>query len=187
MSKFEKVSFEQFLKDCKSLEASGTLWFASDEKVREVYDSIQLPKRATPGSAGYDFYMPFPASLITGVPVVIPTGIRVKLDRGMFLMCVPRSGLGFKYGMALRNTTGVIDEDYYGSDNEGHIMAKITTEESFLLPAGDRFMQGIIMKYAVTSDDQPIKHSRNGGFGSTGGTGQIEGQMSIDDILKEDK
>ena len=187
MSKFEKVSFEQFLKDCKSLETSGALWFADDEKIREIYDAIKLPRRATDGSAGYDFYMPFTGSFIKEVPVMIPTGIRVLLDHGTFLMCVPRSGLGFKYGMALRNTVGVIDEDYSNSDNEGHIMAMMTTENSVLLPTGDRFMQGIIVRYATTEDDDPIKRNRNGGFGSTGGAGQIEGQMSVDDFLKEDK
>ena len=85
-------------------------------------------------------------------------------------MCVPRSGLGFKYGCRLVNTCGIIDEDYYYADNEGHIMAKITCDKGFKLASGDRFMQGIFVPYAVTADDDPIASERTGGFGSTGGT-----------------
>lgn len=184
MAEFKKVSFDQFLKDCMKLESSGSLWFMNESAVSDIYESIQLPRRATNGSAGYDFFMPFPASFITINPVLIPTGIRVQLDPGQFLMCVPRSGLGFKYGMRLRNSVGIIDEDYFHADNEGHIMAKICCEEPFKLDAGDRFMQGIILNYNVVNSDKPMKGKRKGGFGSTGGTGQIDGQISIDDIIK---
>lgn len=59
--------------------------------------------------------------------------------------------------------------DYSDSDNEGHIMAKITTEAPFTLEAGDRFMQGIILNYGTVFNDEPITDNRNGGFGSTGG------------------
>lgn len=169
MAEFQKVSFEEFKNACNKLESSGEMCFSGDDEIRRYYDAIQLPRRATPGSAGYDFFLPFPVAFTSIIPVMIPTGIRVRLDPGTFLMCVPRSGLGFKYGMKLRNSVGIIDEDYYYSDNEGHIAAKITTDEMFRLGAGDRFMQGIILEYKTVSDDNPIKSERNGGFGSTGG------------------
>ena len=170
MAEFMKVSYEQFMEDCQKLESSGAMWFASEDDIRKTYDEIRLPRRATDGSAGYDFYMPFAASFISVNPTMIPTGIRVKLDPGTFLMCVPRSGLGFKYGMQLRNSVGIIDEDYANADNEGHIAAKITTEEPFKLDAGDRFMQGIIVRYGTVENDEPIAGKRTGGFGSTGGS-----------------
>ena len=170
MKQFEKVSFEQFKKDCLSLQSSGALWFAGDDQIRAFYDAIQLPRRATNGSAGYDFYSPFDVSVIKDNPVTIPTGIRVIIPSNTFLMCVPRSGLGFKYGMRLRNSVGIIDSSYSQAENEGHIMAKISTEESFKIAAGDRFMQGIIIEFTVTDDDDPISAVRTGGFGSTGGS-----------------
>jgi len=169
MAEFYKVSFEQFMKDCKSVNCSGALWFAKDEKIREFYDAVKLPQRATEGSAGYDFYIPYDSFFYTMQPVLIPTGVGVRLNPGTFLMCVPRSGLGFKYGMRLRNSVGVIDEDYSSAENEGHIMASIRCEEPFELKQGDRFMQGIIVNYGTVSDDAPIKNIRSGGFGSTGG------------------
>lgn len=60
--------------------------------------------------------------------------------------------------------------DYYFSDNEGHIFAKITNdgkEGKFIsLSARDSFMQGIFLPYGLTYADN-VKTIRNGGFGST--------------------
>lgn len=162
--KFMKVSFEEFRKHF--VDGDEGLQAAKDS-----YDKILLPRRATPGSAGYDFYLPMNVCLANGergYHYVIPTGVRVMIDDGYFLMCVPRSGLGFKYGVRLRNSTGIIDQDYFYADNEGHIMASVTTEEPISLHAGDRFMQGIFVPYGITADDDPVKNGRTGGFGSTG-------------------
>ena len=46
----------------------------------------------------------------------------------MGLSIFPRSGLGFKHRLQLDNTVGIIDSDYYGSSNEGHIFIKITCD-----------------------------------------------------------
>ena len=66
---------------------------------------------------------------------------------------------------------GIIDSDYYNSDNEGHIFAKITNDsnegKTLELKAGEGFMQGIFLEYGITQDDE-ADGVRNGGFGSTG-------------------
>lgn len=127
---------------------------------------VSLPTRATKGSSGYDFYSPERYEIRAGEPIVIRTGIRFITDESVWLMCMPRSGLGFKYGMRLYNTIGNIDSDYWHSDNEGHIMAKIVADRDFVIEKGDRFMQGVIVPYLVTDNDS-AKLDRNGGFGST--------------------
>ncbi|MBR2405986.1 MAG: deoxyuridine 5'-triphosphate nucleotidohydrolase [Clostridia bacterium] len=129
-----------------------------------------LPRRATTGSAGYDFHIPAALTLAPGETVKIPTGIRAKMDDGWVLQIFPRSGLGFKYRVQLNNTVGIIDSDYYHSDNEGHILIKITnanTEgKTLTLAAGDAFAQGIFLPFGITEDDDAAE-IRNGGFGST--------------------
>ena len=126
--------------------------------------------RATAGSAGYDFFAPVKVTLQPGETVKIPTGIRVEMEQDWVLKCYPRSGLGFKYRLQLNNTVGIIDSDYFYSDNEGHIFAKLTNDtnegKTLVIPAGTGFMQGIFVEYGITVDDA-AEGVRNGGFGST--------------------
>lgn len=77
--------------------------------------------------------------------------------------------VGFKYHVGLANTVGVIDSDYYDSDNEGHIMVKLVNNgtKNLLINKGDKIVQGVFVQYGITWDDN-VKTSRNGGFGSTG-------------------
>ena len=142
----------------------------SKEEIKAIYDSIKLPHRATKQSAGYDFYAPVDVTMKPGEIVKIPTGIRVEMEEGWVLKCYPRSGLGFKYRLQLNNTVGTIDSDYYYSDNEGQIFAKITNDsnegKTVEVEAGDGFMQGIFVQYGITLDDD-VTEVRNGGFGST--------------------
>ena len=168
VAKFQKVSYEQFKKDM-----IDALWFdkSTDEnRILESYNFVTLPTRATVGSAGYDFVSPVKFTLQPGQTVKIPTGIRVKLLSDWVMQIYPRSGLGFTYKLKLDNTVGIIDSDYFYSDNEGHIMIKITNHSSdgkiLKIETGDRFSQGIFVEYGITVDDD-VKTIRNGGFGST--------------------
>lgn len=165
IAKFHKVSFEQFLEGW-----IDTFGEVPQEEVQKIYDSIKLPKRATAGSAGYDFYAPKALHMEPGQSVKVPTGIRVEMEPNWVLKCYPRSGLGFKYRLQLNNTVGIIDSDYFYSDNEGHIFAKLTndTNEDKVVdvPEGTGFMQGIFVEYGITVDDD-VTAVRNGGFGST--------------------
>ncbi len=162
---FEKVSLAQFTEAIKDAFCVDTL------EAKEIYDTLQHPKRGTIGSAGYDFYSPVSFELKPGETVKIPTGIRVVIDGNWFLMCVPRSSLGCTYRLQLDNTVGVIDSDYCVATNEGHIYAQITNDsrvgKTMSIQAGDRFMQCIFVPYGLTYDDK-VTGTRNGGFGSTG-------------------
>lgn len=158
ITKFKEVSYDRFSKD---------LNLNPNEKIK-AYESIKLPQRATKGSAGYDFYLPMNISIPPHSSMVIPTGIRCEIEEGYVLLILPRSGHGFKYGIRLQNTCGVIDSDYYYSDNEGHIMVKLynPNNDEFELEAGTAFCQGIFVPYGITVDDN-VTENRNGGFGST--------------------
>ena len=165
IAKFEKVSYNQFKNDFMD-----SFPQYNEKEVEEIYHSIQLPKRATKGSAGYDFYSPIDFELKPRQTIKIPTGIRVRIENGWVLGLYPRSGLGFKYRLQLNNTVGIIDSDYFYSDNEGHIFTKITNDsnegKTVNIQAGTGFMQGIFVEYGITVDDEATG-IRNGGFGST--------------------
>lgn len=159
VAEFFKVSPKQFMESIR------------DSEILDMHNHVlKLPERATKGSAGYDFVTPFDITLSPGQTAKIPTGIRAKMEPGWVLMIFPRSGLGFKYRLQLNNTVGIIDEDYFYSDNEGHIFIKITNDSNegkmLQLKAGEVFAQGIFVPFGITMDDE-CDGVRNGGFGST--------------------
>ena len=179
IAQFEKVSYEQFFKDfvktfnlqaTRELEDGTVEAVDLDSFIRPFYDSIKLPQRATNGSAGYDFYTPIDLNIVPNTTVKIPTAIRCKLKRNYVLQIYPRSSLGFKYRLWLDNLVGIIDSDYYESDNEGHIFIKITNNtldgKTIELKRGDAFAQGIFNKYYLAKEKK-VHTKRNGGFGST--------------------
>lgn len=157
--KFEKISFDQYEKDKVSNFSE--------------YDGIILPRRATRCSAGYDIFSLKDITLNPGDEVLLPTGIKIDLDPDKYLQIVPRSGLGFKHGIALANTVGIIDADYYNNTkNEGHIWVKLvypkSHSESVHIKKGEAICQGIITPYYKVDNDE-VNAERVGGFGSTTG------------------
>ena len=165
IAKFEKVSLYQFIGDWIS-----TFTNRGNHIITEIYNDIKLPKRATSGSAGYDFYSPIDLTLNPGETIKIPTGIRCCMNPSWVLMVYPRSGLGFKYRLQLDNVVGIIDSDYFSSDNQGHIFLKLTNDSRdnkvLHVNKGDGIAQGIFVEYGITTDDE-VTETRNGGFGST--------------------
>ena len=106
IAQFHKVSFDKFQEgftDC-----FGPV---EEREIRDIYEAIKLPVRATRGSAGYDFFAPLSLSIAPGRTVKVPTGIRVEMQENWVLKCYPRSGLGFKYRLQLNNTVGIIDSE----------------------------------------------------------------------------
>ena len=156
VASFEKVSWTQFLQDFPYPSA------------QEVYAGLRLPRRATVGSAGYDFFAPVPVHLEPGEGIRLATGIRVRIDPGWVLLLFPRSSLGFRYRLQLDNTVGVIDSDYYGTANEGHIFVKLTNagNKALSLSAGEAIFQGIFVPFGITQSDETAAE-RTGGLGST--------------------
>ena len=167
IARFHKVSEERFVNDW-----TDTFEDSSREEALKVYEGIRLPRRATAGSAGYDFFAPVEITLEPGETIKVPTGIRVEMEQEWVLKCYPRSGLGFKYRLQMNNTVGIIDSDYFYSDNEGHIFVKMTNDtnegKTVVIPADTGFMQGIFVEYGITWDDDATE-IRNGGLGSTTG------------------
>lgn len=172
VGEFEKVSFEQFYEAMKA--EFYHQFFASmaeatfKEYILSIHDVLQMPTRATSGSAGYDFKSPVSFILPPNKAIKIPTGIRAKIEDGWWLACLPRSGLGFKYQAMLANTVGVVDADYYHSDNEGHIFLKLVNrgDKDLSVDIGEGFAQAIFLPYGITYSDNATA-VRNGGMGST--------------------
>lgn len=157
MRKFEKISFEQFVKDVK------------DDRM--LYDSIELPKRSTKTSAGYDIRSIEEGIIKPGEARIFKTGLKVCMNPDEVLNIYSRSSQGYKYNVCLINSVGVIDSDYYNNpDNEGHFSVKLINlgDKDFEVNIGDKIAQGIFMKYLIVDDEEEINSKRAGGIGSTG-------------------
>lgn len=164
MIQFEKVEKSFFLQDCEDTELPYGDFF------EECYDEIRLPERSTSGSAGYDIRTPIPFSLHPGSSIVIPTGVKIHMNKFNVLLVFMRSGLAIRHGLYLLNGTGIIDSDYADNrDNDGDILLAIGNQgkRTFRAEAGDRIAQGIIVHYFPTDEDDVVNH-RKGGIGSTG-------------------
>lgn len=164
IARFHKVSEERFLTDWCT--ATG----CAQGEARLIYQKLRLPRRATTGSAGYDFFAPGAFSLIPYETICIPTGIRAEIAEGWVLQLYPRSGLGFRYRLQMDNTVGIIDSDYFNADNEGHIFIKMTNAnregKTLTVAVDEGFAQGIFVPFGITEDDD-TDGVRRGGFGST--------------------
>ncbi len=132
-------------------------------------EEIPLPRRATVGSAGYDFFCPVDVTVAPGQMWIVPSGIRALIEPGWVLVLCPRSSLGRKYRMRLANTVGIVDSDYAQAENEGHILLAVINggDAPLTLRAGDRMCQGILLPFGLAEEEE-VTGERRGGYGSTG-------------------
>ena len=135
--------------------------------------NINLPKRQTQNSAGYDIEAAkdtiIPVFFFFQAPILVETGIKAYFKENEFLMLVNRSSNPLKKGLVVANSVGIVDSDYYNNPgNEGHIMFSFYnfSDKAITIKKGDRIGQAIFLNFSTTDTDI-ASGSRNGGFGST--------------------
>lgn len=141
-------------------------------KVKRTDPRVQLPGRATAGSAGMDLraLLEEPLTLEPGGRASVPTGIAIGLPSPETVGLVfARSGLAIKHGLALSNGVGVIDSDYTGEIRVGLVNLSDT---AYTIQPDERIAQLVVMPVClpdileVEELDQTERGA--GGFGSTG-------------------
>lgn len=133
--------------------------------------AVELPKRNTAASAGYDIRAAEDVLLAPQAYAMVPTGIKAYMKRDEALFIYIRSSLAVKDHLTLTNSIGVIDADYYNNPkNEGHIFLALLNrgDKPVQIEKNMRIAQGIFQKYLLTDDDDANVIKRIGGFGSTG-------------------
>lgn len=189
VGRFEKVSLNEYAKARKKMNPN-----ISNSQIRKEYDDIKLPTRATAGSAGYDFSIPYDVktSDIKNGVVSLPTGVcwisypvtsNCSGDSRLFELSLHmRSSTASKLGFNLVNGTGIIDADYYMANNEGNIIIKLmpnnvlgtparaeaSNSDVTVINAGEKIVQGIFTEVFIVDEDPSQFVARIGGFGSTG-------------------
>jgi len=131
---------------------------------------INIPLRASAGSAGYDIYTPEKFIIKPQETKIIWTDIKAYMLDNEVLQVYIRSSIGIKKGLVLANGTGIIDKDYYSNpSNDGNIGIAITNISTKIVEINEneRIAQGLFINYLLTDNDN-TKNKRIGGIGSTG-------------------
>lgn len=168
------------------------------EKVKK-FPNARIPRRGTRFSAGYDFhaaedvlipslvrlaarkYSEENSLLLSQIkdflkenpplrPVLVSTGVKVRLEADCYLSISARSSLPRNSLLMVANAPGIIDADYYNnSQNEGEIFIQLINLSPYdiIVKEGDKIAQGVIQRYVQASNDDSFGR-RDGGFGSTG-------------------
>lgn len=148
------------------------------------YTDSKMPVRSSLGSSGYDFYSledivvkSYPEAIknpksrkeLAVKPTLVHTGVTAEFDNKVTLMIFDRSSNPIKRGLSLTNGVGIIDSDYYNSDNNEILgMFYNFGNDDYTIHKGDRIMQGVFVPNLLTNEDNVANASRNGGFGSSG-------------------
>lgn len=138
-------------------------------KIKPEHENFKIPVRSKPHSAGFDVFMPEAGQYPGGDKVIVPLGFSTEIPEGYVGLLVPRSGTGFKHGLEVNNTVGIIDSDF-----RGEWMAAIRTKsgEPFSWEEGDRILQFVIVPFAALElevvESLADSDRGKGGMGSTG-------------------
>ena len=141
------------------------------EEMRKGTNEYVLPTRGTSKSAGYDLASPIDVIIEPHSSVLVWTNIKVYMAEDELLQLHVRSSIGIKRNLMLKNTTGIVDSDYYSNEsNDGNIGLALynTGDEAVVIQKGERLVQGIFMKYLTVDNDTFLKDERTGGIGSSG-------------------
>lgn len=138
----------------------------------KIGKEIPVPYYASAGAAGMDLAacIDEPITIKAGEHKIIPTGISIALPSNQYVALVyVRSSLGFKKGVTLSNSVGVIDSDYRG---EIKVSLANLSSNDFVVSPGDRVAQLVITPVCIPEiefvDELPETDRGEGGFGSTG-------------------
>lgn len=128
--------------------------------------AAQLPKRATPGSAGLDLHSAEELTIPAGERKLVDLGFSMAFNCHCYARIAPRSGLAVK---GIDVGAGVVDADYRGPVK---VLLINNSKQDFPVKVGDRVAQ-MIFEQIVLVDPVQVPSLEDtsrgeGGFGSTG-------------------
>ena len=138
-------------------------------KVKRLSSLATLPTYATEGSACFDLRAVHNGVVKPGCAMEFATDLAFEVPPGWVMKLYSRSGHGFKHGVRLANTTGIIDSDY-----RGHVPVMLSNDSgvAFYVAFGDRVAQAMLERVEPVEFEEADALSDTargmGGFGSTG-------------------
>lgn len=137
-------------------------------KFQKLAPEAQIPKYATAGAACFDLVAINDVNIRPGHAATMYTGLAFEVPKGHVMLVFSRSGHGFKNGIRLVNSVGVIDSDY-----RGEVMVRLQNDgnEVVVVHAGTRVAQAMLLpipKVVLEQGELSTTARGTGGLGSTG-------------------
>ena len=140
-------------------------------KVKKLTSTAKIPTKAHNTDACFDLYCDNKYDIIIQphCSEVLSTGIQTEIPEGYFAPVFSRSGMGFKQGLRLCNSVGVIDADY-----RGEWMVKLVNDSEIpaVIHPGNKIAQFTLLPVLDINieDVEELSDTERGegGFGSTG-------------------
>ena len=140
-----------------------------NDKIKNDYG---CPEYGSANAAGFDLRSAEDTFVLkAGESRIIGTGVAIFVEDPCFFgLMAPRSGLGIKHGIILRNSVGIIDSDY---QNEIRLGLYNSSNEDFEVQFGDRVCQFLVIpvqrvEFSIVDEFDKTTERGLGGLGSTG-------------------
>ena len=137
--------------------------------IKPIHPNFIMPTKGTEGAAAFDIYMPEDGCIYGAIPQIVGLGFAAAIPENFVALLLPRSGTGFKYGLELNNTCGVLDSDFRG---EWKASLKTKSGNNFSWRAGERILQFLLVPVPSITLELAESLSETargiGGFGSSG-------------------
>ena len=137
-------------------------------RIRRLHPDTPVPVYKTAGACAFDIPIIEGGVLAPGERRPFRTGLVIQVPDDHVLLLFVRSS-NAKKGLQLANSTGVIDQDYCGPEDELFAYLYNIGSEPYTIEPGERLMQGLIVPVAHAQfTEEAITAPNRGGFGTTG-------------------
>jgi dUTP pyrophosphatase len=137
----------------------------------KVIGDTPLPKYSTDGACAFDLQarerIVIPAKQLG----LIPTGLIIQVPEGYMLHVGARSSTPKRKGLLVPHGFGIIDQDFWGENDEVLLQFYNFTDHETVVEKGERVGQGVFVKIEK-AEWEPTLHMKDknrGGFGTSGG------------------
>lgn len=129
--------------------------------VKRFDTSLPLPT-GTAGAACFDLFCRETVTIQPKEIKAVPQNIALKVPDGHVLLLFSRSSTPLRKGLMMANSVGVVDPFYCGDNDENLAFLYNFTDNAVTVEAGDRIVQGMIIKTQPVEWDEVASMQSDG-------------------------
>ena len=136
---------------------------------KKIDKNLPNPNYQTKGSVAFDLYSRIDITIKPHTIQLVPTNLIIKVPKGYALLIASRSSTPIKKNLFVANGIGIIDQDYYGNDDEIKVEFYNFSNKPVQIVKGERIAQALLVKVDIPKlkNSNFVRKNNRGGFGST--------------------